>query len=106
MQVLDEKVSLKTVSPLKSPNTGVSVSPLMNKNENSNSCLKMTGTPLRKSTPKSPCAGNGIVPSQLFKVPLNFNSWYDDKSASWEDLPAPLCNLGKVRDSRFIHLSS
>jgi len=84
-------------SPLKSPSTSI-VSPLKNKNENL--CPKTTGTPPRKSAttitiPKSPCVGNGTVPSQLVKVPLKFKTWYD-KSGSWDNLPPPICNLGKV----------
>ncbi|CAJ2659022.1 unnamed protein product [Trifolium pratense] len=94
--VIDRKVSLKTnsPSPLKSPTTSI-ISPLKNKDENL--CPKMTGTPPRKSTiitPKSPCVGNDTVPSKLVKVPLNFKTWYD-KSGSWDNLPPPICNLGK-----------
>ncbi|XP_061363939.1 uncharacterized protein LOC133307445 [Gastrolobium bilobum] len=87
-KVIEKKISLKTDSPLKSPTS--SVSPLKNKNENL--CPKLTSTPPRKSTVKSPCAGT--VPSQLVKVPLNFKTWYDT-FASWKDLPPPMCNLGK-----------
>ncbi|KAJ1377961.1 hypothetical protein SESBI_48335 [Sesbania bispinosa] len=86
--VVDKKVSPKIDSPLKSPIS--SVSPLKNKNENL--CPKTTSTPPRKSATKPPCADT--VPSQLVKVPLNFKTWCD-KSASWEDLPTPMCNLGK-----------
>jgi len=98
--VLGKKVSLKTDShsPLKSA-TSI-VSPLKNKNENLSP--KTTVTPPRKSAttisipiPKSPCASNGSVPSKLVKVPLKFKTWYD-KSGSWDNLPPPICNLGKV----------
>ncbi|GAU39493.1 hypothetical protein TSUD_279140 [Trifolium subterraneum] len=94
--VIDKKVSLKTnsYSPLKSPTTSI-VSPLKNKDENL--CPKMTGTPPRKSAttiPMSPCVDNGFVPSKLVKVPLNFKTWHD-KSGSWDNLPPPICNLGK-----------
>ncbi|XP_058762925.1 uncharacterized protein LOC131636316 [Vicia villosa] len=95
--VIDKKVSVKTdsSSPLKKSLTSVA-SPLKNKNENL--CPKTPGTtPPRKSAaavPKLACTGNGTVPSQLVKVPLNFKTWYD-KSGSWDNLPQPISNLGK-----------
>ncbi|CAK8532167.1 unnamed protein product [Lathyrus sativus] len=94
--VIDKRVSLKTDShsPLKKSLTSI-VSPLKNKNENL--YPKTTGTPPRKSAaavPKLDCVGNGTVPSQLVKVPLNFKTWYD-KSGSWDNLPQPISNLGK-----------
>ncbi|KAK7243451.1 hypothetical protein RIF29_38247 [Crotalaria pallida] len=95
--VNDKKVSHRIDTPRKYPIS--SISPLENKNENScpkatNTPPKLTSTPPRKSTTKSPpCAGT--VPSQLVKVPLNFKTWDDTSTTSWEDLPSPLCNLGK-----------
>ncbi|KAK7323888.1 hypothetical protein VNO77_27388 [Canavalia gladiata] len=88
--VIDKKLSVKADSPLRSPTS--LVSPLKNKNENL--CPKLLiSTPPRKSTgTRSPCVGT--VHSQLVKVPLNFRNWYD-ASASWEDLPTLMCNLGK-----------
>lgn len=99
--MIDKRVSLKTDShshsPVKKKKSLTSiVSPLKNKNENL--CPKTTGTPPRKSAatiPKLACIGNGTVPSQLVKVPLNFKTWYD-KSGSWDNLPQPISNLGKV----------
>ncbi|KAK7271380.1 hypothetical protein RJT34_27221 [Clitoria ternatea] len=89
-QVIEKKVSVKADSPVKSPT--ISISPLKSKNENL--CPKLlTSTPPRKCAgTKSQC--DGSVHSQLVKVPLTFKTWYD-ASASWEDLPTPLCNLGK-----------
>ncbi|KAI5445438.1 hypothetical protein KIW84_013612 [Lathyrus oleraceus] len=97
--VIDKRVSLKTDShshsPVKKKSLTSIVSPLKNKNENL--CPKTTGTPPRKSAatiPKLACTGNGTVPRQLVKVPLNFKTWYD-KSGSWDNLPQPISNLGK-----------
>ncbi|XP_027343027.1 uncharacterized protein LOC113855596 [Abrus precatorius] len=87
--VMDKKVSAKADSPQKSPTS--SASPLKSKNENL--CPKLTHAPPRKGTStRSPCLDT--VHSQLVKVPLNFKTWCD-ASASWEDLPSPMCNLGK-----------
>ncbi|KAL1349290.1 hypothetical protein HN51_025774 [Arachis hypogaea] len=91
--VVHKNLSLKFESPLKSPTS--SVLPLKNKNENL--CPKPTSNPSSKSTPpskssKSPSAGT--VNSQLVKVPINVKNW-SDVSVSWEDLPSPMCNLGK-----------
>nr|KYP59034.1 hypothetical protein KK1_014461 [Cajanus cajan] len=86
-----KKVSVKAVSPLKSPTS--SVSPLKNKNENL--CPKsLASTPPRKNTSARSPSG-GTVPSQLVKVPLNFKTWCYDTPACWADLSPSLCDHGK-----------
>ncbi|KAF1866220.1 hypothetical protein Lal_00024218 [Lupinus albus] len=93
--VIDKRVSHKIDSPVKYPTS--SISPLKSKNENL--CPKSTSTPPRKSATNSP-PNAGTVPSQLVKVPLNFKTWCDTSSTSWEDLPPSMCNLGKQVVSR------
>ncbi|THG14470.1 uncharacterized protein LOC114272457 [Camellia sinensis] len=81
------KVSSEKNSALKHPN--LSISPLKNKNQNVSQ--KLITKPLGKDLKSS---SDGALPGRLFKVPLSFKTWSDQK-VLWDSLPHTIHDLGK-----------
>lgn len=88
LQVISDKKASKNEKPTKPPS--LSVSPLQNKND-----IFSPKSKSKTSKNDSKSSSGGTVPIHLLNVPLNFNTWSDQRIL-WNALPSSINNLGKV----------